>query len=129
MPHSSGRGQVEPLAALAAVLAVTAGLTIYAGALTDAVPTRADRNTAETALSRVTASLESAGVVDTAALDEGLAAVPTGWRGNLTLRAGGKQWTRGPVPPTDADRATTRVSVRTAPMEVRSGELRLVVWR
>ena len=129
MSRSSGRGQVEPLAALAAVLAVTAGLTIYAGTLTDAVPTRTGKNTAETSLSRVTASLESAGVVDTTRLDEGLAAVPTGWHGNLTLRAGGKQWMRGPVPPTDADRATTRVSVRTAPMEVRSGELRLVVWR
>ncbi|MFC7134142.1 MULTISPECIES: DUF7285 family protein [Salinibaculum] len=129
MRRSSGRGQVEPLAALAAVLAVSAGLVIYADTLEEAVTPAPERETPEVILDGVERTLEEAGVVDPARLESAMAALPSGWHGNLTLRAGGKQWSRGPTPPSDADRATARVSVRIAPAKVRPGQLRVVVWR
>jgi hypothetical protein len=129
MPHSRARGQVEPLAALAAVLAVTAALTLYAGTLANAVSTTSDRAIAETTLQRVTATLESAGVIDPSRLRVGHTTVPDGWDANLTLRANGTEWTRGPTPPSNADRATSHVSVRLSPMTIQRGELRVVVWQ
>lgn len=129
MRRSSGRGQAEPLAALVAVLAVTAGLVIYAGTLEERVPGQRDRQVAETTLDRVERAIQSAGVVDPERLDAAMTRIPAGWQGNVTLRANGSQWSRGPTPPTDADRATERVSVGVAPMALRPGQLRVVVWR
>ena len=129
MRRSSGRGQVEPLAALAAVLAVSAGLVIYADTLEDAVTPAPERETPEVVLDGVERALEETGVADPARLESAMAALPSGWHGNLTLRAGGREWSRGPTPPSGADRATARVSVRVAPTKVRPGQLRVVVWR
>lgn len=129
MRRSSGRGQVEPLAALAAVLAVTAGLVIYAGALEDRIPGGPDRRIAETTLERVERALQTTGVADPDRLDAAMTRFPDGWHGNLTLRANGTRWSRGPAPPTDAQRATGRVSVGVAPTRLCPGQLRVVVWR
>lgn len=129
MQRSSGRAQVEPLAALAAVLAVTAGLTLYAGTLDDAVPPERERNVADPTLQRVLDTIEAAGAVDPAQLDIARARVPDGWRANLTLRADGNQWTSGPPSPARADSVTARVSVSIAPMQIRPGQLRVAVWQ
>lgn len=129
MRRWSDRGQVEPLAALAAVLAVVAGLTIYAGTLDDRVPESPDRETASTTLDTVRRALQTAGVVDPDRFDRALATVPDGWRANVSLDASGRQWSRGPVPPETADSATVRVSVRLEPAEIRPGRLRVAVWR
>lgn len=129
MPRWSGRGQVEPLAALAAVLAVTAGMVVYADVLDERVPTTSDRDVAETTVERVATTLRTTGVADPGRLDTARATIPAGWTGNLTLRAGGKRWTRGPTPPAESQRATRRLSVAVAPMELRPGQLRVVIWR
>lgn len=128
MRHFLDRGQVEPLAALVAVLAVSAGFVVYTDTLEDTIPPEQSREIGETTLQRVLDRVESTGVVDPA-LADGLTAVPTGWRGNLTLRADGSRWSRGPTPPEGAHRATQRVSVRLAPAEIRPGQLRVAVWR
>lgn len=129
MRRSSGRGQVEPLAALAAVLAVSAGLVIYADTLEDAATPAPERATPEVVLDGVERALSETGVVDPARLEAAMTALPAGWQGNLTLRAGGREWSRGPTPPSAADGATARVGVRVAPTKVRPGQLRVVVWR
>lgn len=129
MRRSSGRGQVEPLAALAAVLAVSAGIVVYAGLLDDAVPGNAEAETPSAILDRVHRTAQQTGVVAPDRLDAALAAVPDGWHANVTVTSGGRRWSRGPAPPEGADRARRRVSVRPAPGEVSPGQLRVVVWR
>lgn len=129
MQHWSGRAQTEPLAALVAVLAVTAGVTIYAGTLDRAVSPASDRQVAETTLQRLAVTIESAGVVEPGRLTATGDAVPDDWHANVTLRADGSQWARGPAPPNDSDGAIRRTSVRVSPMEIRPGRLRVAVWR
>lgn len=129
MRRSSGRGQVEPLAALAAVLAVSTGLVLYAGTLGDAVPGEPDDETPAEILDSVHRSLQTTGVSSPTKLNAAMAAVPEGWQANVTLAAGGERWRRGPTPPESADRETRRVSVRLAPQRIEPGQLRVVVWR
>ena len=129
MRRSSDKGQVEPLAALAAVFAVSLGLTVYAGVLDDVTPGQPDAETSKTVLDSVQRSLESTGVTSPDRLDEAMRAVPDGWHANVTLTAGGEQYQRGPAPPDAADRETRRVSVRLAPQRIDPGQLRVVVWR
>jgi hypothetical protein len=129
MRHWSDRAQTEPLAALAAVLAVTAGLTIYAGTLDRAVSPASDRRIAETTLQRVTTTIESTGVTEPSRLTAADDAIPDGWHGNVTLRTDDRRWANGPRPPSDSDSATRRLSVRVSPMEIRPGRLRVVVWQ
>lgn len=129
MPRSSGRGQFEPLVALAAVLAVSAGITLYTGTLDDAVPPDRGRETAETVRDRVRGTLVSTGVASPGRLDAAMGAIPNGWRANVTLTAGGQRWHRGPVPSGSSERATTRVSVRLGPKRIVPGQLRVIVWQ
>jgi hypothetical protein len=129
MRRSSGRGQVEPLAALAAVFAVSVGLAMYAGVLDDAIPTQPESETPQAVLDTVHRSLSSAGVSTPTRLDRAMGTVPNGWHANVTLTAGGQQWQRGQTPPSDATRETRRVSVRLAPHRIEPGQLRVVVWR
>jgi hypothetical protein len=129
MRRSSDRGQVEPLAALAAVLAVSAGLVVYAETLDDTVPGQPDDETPTAILDSVHRSLQSTGVSTPGRLDAAMATVPEEWQANVTLTAGGERWQRGPSPPESADRVTRRVSVRLAPQRIEPGQLRVVVWR
>jgi hypothetical protein len=129
MRRSSARGQVEPLAALAAVLAVSAGLVVYAGVLDDAIPARPQPETPAAILDGVHRSLTEAGVTSPDRLSVAPASVPEGWHANVTVTADSDQWHAGPTPPGSADRRTRRVSVRTSPGTVRPGQLRVVVWR
>jgi len=126
----AARGAVEPVAALAALLAVGAALALYAGALADAGAgdRDRDRNPAEPTLDRVETRLVVGGVARPDRLTAARAAGPDGYRVAVTLRADGQRWRTGPRPPGDADVATRAMSVRVAPGRVRSGRLRVEVW-
>ena len=129
MRPSSDSGQVEPLAALAAVLAVAAGLVVYAGVLDDSIPGQPNTETPAAILDSVHRSLQTAGVTNPGRLDAAMATVPDGWHANVTVVAGSQRWYRGPNPPDDATRETRRVSVRLLPTRIEPGQLRVVVWR
>lgn len=133
MRRSSGRGQVEPTAALAAVFAVCVGLSLYAGVVGDAVsngslsvgPDRTGRQAADA----VADTARSSGVVVPGKLAGALDAGPSGQRLNATLRTADRRWTAGPTPPARATTARLRVSVRVAPADVDPATLRVAVWR
>jgi hypothetical protein len=129
MRRSSGRGQFEPVVALVAVLAVTAGLVTYAETLSAVLPGEPERATAETALERVHAELRVAGVAYPGRLDRVTGSALDGWRMNVTLRTAEGSWQRGPDPSGGALRAQRRVSVRVAPGNLRPGRLAVVLWR
>lgn len=124
-----GRAQVEPLAALAAVFAVVAGLSIYAGALDGAVPPEREPRLAPTAVDSVAdAASDPTGVVVPSRLIGAQNATPAGRRLNATLTAAGERWAVGPpIPDGATDRAARRVGVR-ADDGVALGRLRVVVW-
>lgn len=126
------RGQVEPIAALVALLAVGLGLSVYAGAIANADPASEGRATAEVVCDRVHDEVTRAGVTHPDRLtvpadipvDErrvGIAVVTT--RGRWT--AGERNATR-PYPPGSAT-AERPVSVRISAGEQVRGELRVVV--
>lgn len=123
------RGQVEPLAALAAILAVGAALTIYGGVLSDIRDGGDDRETVEIALDNAADKLTVAGVAHPQRLSRTGEAAPDGWQINVTLRGDGTVRQVGPEPPPDAERASRPIGVRTGPGRVGAGELRVVLWR
>lgn len=126
MTDSTGRGQVEPLAALAALFAVSVGLSTYALVLTDA-GTPTDRTRAEPTLEAVHDAVTVNGVVNPARLEYALDQRPLGTRVNVSLATAERQWAVGP-PSGRGERAARRVSVRFGPGRVRVGRLRVVVW-
>ncbi|RXK48484.1 DUF7285 family protein [Halorientalis pallida] len=129
MSRSSGRrGQVEPLAAIVAVFALGVGLTVYAGAVDDALPGTEPRNVAQPTLSAVEDTVETAGVVRPGRLDGTKSAAPAGRRLNVTLTAGDRRWSRGTSPPDSAQLASTRVSVGLESGRVQPGRLTVRVW-
>jgi hypothetical protein len=123
---SSSRGQTSPLVALVAVAAVVAGVSLHAGVLAAETPAT-DRDVAEPTLDRVTDHVREGAVAEPARLAS--APRPDGFRTNASLAAAGRRWTVGPVPPGDADAAERAVAVRLAPARVRTGRLRVEVWR
>lgn len=125
----SPRGQVEPLAALAAILAVGAALTIYGGVLADVRDEGDDRETVEIALDNAADKLTVAGVAHPQRLSRSIGAAPDGWQMNVTLRGDGTVRQVGPEPPSDAERASRPIGIRTEPGRVGAGELRVVLWR
>ncbi|QIO22230.1 hypothetical protein [Haloarcula sp. JP-L23] len=128
MSRSSDKGATEPLAALVAVFAVSTGLALYAGVLDGAlVSATGDRNVAAPTADSVEQRLSTAGVVAPDRVADALAVIPTGYEGNVTVRAG-QRWSVGPSPPVDTARARRTVSVRVAPATVRRGTLRVSVW-
>ena len=126
---SACRGQVEPLAAIVAVFAVGAGLTVYAGALDDTLPGGNRQNVAGSTLDRLESSLTDGGMVDPGRLAGSRAKAPDGYRLNATLATTDARWHAGPDPPATARTATEQVSVRVAPGRVRPGRLTVRVWR
>jgi len=128
MRRSSDRGQFEPVVALVAVLAISAGLVTYADVLAGVLPGEADRETAETALDRVHDGLRVAGVSLPGRLNGTLDSAPDGWGINVTLRTRAGNWRAGPAPPEDGIRASRPVGVRVAPGRLRPGRLVVVVW-
>lgn len=129
MSHSSDRGATEPLAALVAMIAVAAGLSLYAGVVDTAlVSSTGERNLATATADQVERRLTTGGVVDPDRLPDSLAAIPDSYEGNVTLTAEGR-FTVGPTPPADADQEYRTVSVALGPATVRRGTLRVSVWR
>jgi len=135
MRHSSDspepvRGQVEPLAAITAVFAVSVALALYAGVVGDAVVTH-DRETAEIALDRAVENVTTARIVDPnrETIERIHGTAPEGWQANVTLRSDGFVRAVGPEPPPEADQASRRVAVRLKPGTVRPGLLQVVIWR
>lgn len=129
MRRSSDRAQFEAVVALVAVLAVGAGLTVYAETLSGVMPGQPERETAETALDRVHAELRVAGVVDPDRLERSPNATPAGWQTNVTLRTRDRTWQHGPDSPEGAPRADRRVSIRVAPGNIDPARLTVVLWR
>lgn len=130
MSSSSGRAQVEPLAALAAVFAVGVGLGLYAGALDGAVAALStDRTVAPAAADRLLAAASSFGAVEPPLEGAAAEARPTAHRLNATLRTRNASWTAGAPAPASAACERRRVGVRVAPGRVRPGRLEVCTWR
>lgn len=134
----SGRAQASPVAALAALFAVCAGVSLYATVLAGAIPVVDDRAAADPTLDRVADVTSDGGVVAPDRLAEVRGRGPVGRRLNVSLVAGGRAWHVGPAvpaslsPSTDrtdrADRASRLVSVRLGDARVEPGRLSVVVW-
>jgi hypothetical protein len=124
------RGQTEPLAALAAVFAVTVGLGIYAGGLHASLPPAGNERLAPTALDTAAdRTSDTTGVLMPERLSRAPDAAPAGHRLNATLTADGRLWRVGPqIPEEVADGAARRVAVRLAPNRTTVGRLRVVIW-
>lgn len=131
MPRSSGgSGQVEPLAALAALVVLGMGLTLFAVAYDNAIPVDRDRNLAHPALSRTVAEAGPGAVVSPGRLRSAArTAAPAGYDLHAALTAGNRSWAAGPRPPPTASRASRVVAVRVGPGRVEPGRLRVAVWR
>ncbi|MFB6097147.1 MAG: hypothetical protein ABEJ74_07145 [Haloferacaceae archaeon] len=141
------RGVVEPIPALIAAVVVCLGVSLYAGALADAVPAR-DREIAEPTLLRVRERLLTGGVVRPDRLGLARDAGPEGFALNVSVDAAGEQWFVGPPRPgapggaggvgrrgasvdprrTGVERARREVSVVVAPGDVRRGTLEVALW-
>ena len=133
MRRSSGRGQAEPLAALAAVLAVCVGLSLYAGVAGD-VASGGRHSAGSDATARQTAdavadAARSSGSLAPDRLAGALDAGPAGYRVNATLRTADRRWTVGPAPPDRARSARIRASARVGPADVDPAILEVGVWR
>jgi hypothetical protein len=127
MRRSSGRAQVEPLAALAAVFAVTVGLAIYAGAV-DGVLEGSDRDVSAEVLDHAVREAGPPGLVTVEGFEH-LSVAPAGWQANLTLRTSRGRYTVGPTPPERSQRASRTVAVRHAPGRIDPGVLVVEVWQ
>jgi len=136
MSRSSGRGQVEPVVALAAVLVVTTGLGLYAGGVDDSLE-RVDRlagdsattTLAHQATDRVADTARVDGTVRPGRLSAAIGSGPAGYRVNATLRTRTGRWTAGPPVPERAVGAERRVTVRLGAGRARPGSLHVWVWR
>lgn len=121
------RGQAEPIAAIVAVLAIGAGLALYAGVAAEQRPERVG-NDAEATMERLTAETMDDGVLDIkAALDPDRYTRP-GEAVNVTIQVGDGPRTARPAPPTDAEVERRPVTVRTGDGEQHPGVLILEVW-
>lgn len=122
------RGQVQPLPALVAVLALTLALTAYAD-VTQSLPSTEDHTPAEPALKRIEANATTGAILDPAGISPTAAALE-GYRLNVTLRTAELRVTAGPTAPTEATEvadASSRVAVDTHGRVV-PGVLEVEVW-
>ena len=119
------RGQVQPLPALVAVLALTLALTAYAD-VTQSLPSPGEPSPAVPALKRVEAVATTGAVLQPDALSPAAAGLE-GHRVNVTLRTSERRLSAGPAPPETAQEASTRVAVDTDG-RVRPGVLEVEVW-
>lgn len=119
------RGQVQPLPALVAVLALTLALTAYAD-VTQSLPSPDEPTPAVPALKRVEANATTGVVLDPEELSPRAAGLD-GYRVNVTLRTEVRRLTVGPSPPDDAMDAASSVAVETDD-RVLPGRLEVEVW-
>ena len=129
MSHWSGRrGQVEPLAAIAAVFLVGAGLAVYAGTLDGRLDGTDEEAVTDAALGTVERAVTRNGVADPDRFGAVCAVGPAGYALNVTLETGADRWHVGPSAPASAATASERVSVRVDEGRVRPGKLVVRVW-
>lgn len=132
MSRSSDRAWAEPVAALVALLALGAGLTVYAGVHHEVKTAGDDGRPAADALDRIHEAITSDGVADPANLTvpADVAAEHLAVRVRLSTRD--HRWSAGEPRPTDVEAPTHTarqpVSVRIAPGENAPGTLRVEVW-
>lgn len=133
MRRSSDSGQTEPLAALVALAAVCLGVALYAGVLDAAArESPQTREIAETTLDHVHRAVATAGVVDVTGIASATATgvgAPAGWQVNATVRSASFEWQYGSAPPPHADQTRRRIAVDHGNGTIRSGVLRVAVWR
>ncbi|MHC3437320.1 DUF7285 family protein [Natrialbaceae archaeon A-gly3] len=142
------RGQTEPLAAIAAVMAVVIGLTMYAGYVTERYPGTSDRAVEGVTLERIWNDVGSDGLFDERRDDlSGVThGLPDGYNvyveittdelqdpetvAKLYVDADGTTRTETPDPPDDARTASRPIGLQLAddPGNVNTGTLRVVVW-
>ena len=142
------RGQTEPLAAIAAVMAVVLGLTMYAGYVTERYPGTSDRAVEEVTLERIWNDVGSDGLFDERRddLSGATQGLPDGYNvyvkvttdelhepetvAKLYVDADGTTRTETPNPPDDARTTSRPIGLQPAddPGNVLTGTLRVVVW-
>lgn len=130
MPHSSPhKAQVEPVAALAAVLALTAVMGIATGVVGDAIPDRTESPPTDVTLTRIVQTLSSGSVLDPLRLTDDLLGIvaPHGYTLHVTIRVDDRIFTAGPSPPSDAPTSTRSVPVR-LDRGVAPGRIQVVLW-
>lgn len=125
MSRWSDRGQVDPLPALVAVAALGVGLSLYAGAVSDALGETRQPH-ADRVLDTVHDRLAPDGVVRVPRLAS--AVDRRGVQVNATLTTRHRRWTAGPTPPSHAASARRQVSIQRGRARVRPGRLRVSVW-
>jgi hypothetical protein len=128
MSRSSGRGQVEPVAALVVLVAVCTAVSTYAAAVDGAVRSE-ERSVAPPTLDRVVDTLAAGGVAEPTRTERAGRSGPAGYRLNVTVAAAGRRWHAGPTPPREGGETATReLGVRLDPGRVRPGRVRVEVW-
>lgn len=126
---SRDRGQTEPIAALVAVFALGAGLSLYVGVLGATLPSLTEEaEMSPAAADRFLTEASTAGVIRPPIGGAVEDARPNGYGMNVTLRSGSAVWNGGPPRGDAADCTHRRVSVRVAPGTVRPGSLEVCVW-
>jgi len=123
------RGQTEPLAALVAVFALGAGLSLYVGALDSTLPfLTTESEITPTAADRLVSEASSSGAVRPPIAGATETARPDGHAMNATVRTEAGSWYGGAPTPESANCVRRGVAVRVAPGTVRPGSLEVCTW-
>lgn len=130
MQFWSDRGQTEPLAALVAVFALGAGLSLYVGMLDSTLPLLAtESEITPTAADRFLSEVSSSGAVRPPITGATEAARPNGYIMNATVRTEAGSWHGGAPIPESANCVRRGAAVRVAPGTVRPGSLEVCTWQ
>ena len=127
---SARRAQVEPVAAVVAVLALCLALAAYGAVSEGVLPDRESSAPADQVLDDAVDAATAAGsvVVSPAHLTGDV--TPAGYEVSVRLTASERSWTVGAdSPPPDATSASRRVPVRVTPEDVQPGRLTVEVWQ
>ncbi|SEW07235.1 DUF7285 family protein [Halobacterium jilantaiense] len=127
---SARRAQVEPVAAVVAVLALCLALVAYGSVSAGVLPGPGASAPAGQVLDDAVdaATTEGSVVVSPSALSGTVA--PAGYQASVRLTADNRSWNTGAdAPPPEAASASRRVPVRVAPGEVAPGRLTVAVWQ
>ncbi len=132
MSRSSDRGLAEPVAALVALVALGAGLTVYTGVLHEADTAGGNGRPAADALDRIHDATASEGPLRPGDLSVPADAAGETWVVRASLSTNERRWTAGDPRPADggapSHAARRSVPIRTAPGESSPGTLRVEVW-
>jgi len=127
---SARRAQVEPVAAVVAVLALCLALAAYGSVSAGVLPGRAASAPAGQVLDDAVDAATPAGSVVASPSALSGAVAPAGYETRVRLTSGSRSWTAGAdSPPPAAASASRRVPVRVAPGEVAPGRLTVEVWQ